>query len=438
MQDELLKQAAHAVQMALDEGADDAVAGASWGRSLEFQWRGGRLEKVQEDTSRGLGVSLYVDGRFSSHSTNDMNADRLREFVREAVALTRLLEPDPYRLITPPELYAGRRDVDLDQVDRSLVDLDRPTRVQWCGTLADAASAHDDVISSTSGVMDSHSFSARVSSNGFEGATERTSVWYGCETTVREGEHKRPEAYRWVGGSHLEGLPSPADTGAEALRRVLARRGAAKVPSCRTNMIVSREAAPGLLGRIFGAMSAGSIQQKRSFLADKLKKPIASSVLTMRDRPFRRGSLASRLWDGEGIATKERDIVVDGVLDMFFVDTYYGRKLGWETTTSGTSNVVFDHGDQDFDGIVAGCDDGIYVSSWLGGNANMTTGDFSFGVRGHAVRNGALAEPISEMNVTGNYADLLHKLAVVGNDPLPWSTFRTPTLVFEDIQFSGA
>ncbi len=438
MQADLLKQAADAVAVALEAGADDAVSAVSWGRSLEFQFRDGRLEKVQENMSRGLGVSLYVDGRFSSHSTNDMDPTRLRGFLDEAVALTRLLEPDPYRLITPPELYEGRADVDLQQVDRGLVDLDRETRVDWCRTLADAASDHEEVISSTSGVMDSHSVSARVASNGFEAAVERTSVWYGCETTIREGEHKRPEAYRWVGGSHLEGLPSPAETGAEALRRVLARRGAAKIPSCRTTMIVDREAAPSLLGRIFGAMGAGSIQQKRSFLADKLHGSVASSALTMRDDPFRPRSLASCLFDGEGIATRKRDIIVGGDLQMFFVDTYYGRKLGWEPTTSGTSNVVFDHGDQDLAGLVAGCQDGIYVTSWLGGNANMTTGDFSFGLRGHAVRGGALAEPISEMNVTGNYSDLLQKLAVVGNDPLPWSTFRSPTLLFEDIQFSGS
>ena len=438
MQAELLAQAAHAVQMAQDAGADEAVAAASWGRSLEYQWRDDRLEKVQEDTSRGVGVSLYVDGRFSSHSTNDLDPVRLRSFVKEAVALTRLLEPDPYRLITPAELYEGRASLDLDQVNRSLVALDRPTRVDWCRTLADVASAHEDVVSSTSGVMDSHSTSARVASNGFEGTVERTSVWYGCDTTIREGEHKRPEAQRWVGGCHLDGLPSPAETGAEALRRVLARRGAHKVPSCRTTMIVDREAAPSLLGRIFGAMSASAIQQKRSFLADKLHQPITSSVLTMRDEPLRPRSLASRLFDGEGIATRPRDIVVGGVLEMFFVDTYYGRKLGWSPTTAGTSNVIFEHGEQDLAGLVAGCAEGIYVTSWLGGNANMTTGDFSFGLRGHAVRGGALAEPISEMNVTGNYTDLLQKLAVVGNDPLPWSTFRSPTLVFEDIQFSGA
>ena len=122
---------------------------------------------------------------------------------------------------------------------------------------------------------------------------------------------------------------------------------------------------------------------------------------------------------------------------MFFVDTYYGRKLGWEPTTGSATNVLFDYGDYDLDGVLNAVGEGIYVNSWLGGNADMTTGDYSFGVRGHVIRDGVLAEPISEMNVTGNYADLLQRLTMLGNDPVPWASFRCPTLVFEDIHFSG-
>jgi PmbA protein len=184
-------------------------------------------------------------------------------------------------------------------------------------------------------------------------------------------------------------------------------------------------------------MGAGAIQQKRSFLADSLGKPIASPLLTMTDNPFRKRALGSKLWDGEGIATKKRTLIKDGVLEMFFIDTYYGRKLGWEPTTGSTSNVMFGHGDKDLTGILSDVGDGVYVNSWLGGNADMTTGDYSFGVRGHVIRDGALAEPVSEMNVTGNYADLLQRLSMVGNDPVPWASFRAPTLVFDGIQFAG-
>ena len=161
---------------------------------------------------------------------------------------------------------------------------------------------------------------------------------------------------------------------------MLSRRGAQKIPSVQTNMVVDAEAASSLLRRVLGAMTAGSIQQKRSFLAGKLGERIASPLLTMRDDPFRKRALGSRLWDGEGIATKERALITQGVLDMFFVDTYYGRKLGWEPTTGSATNVLFDYGDYDLDGVLNAVGEGIYVNSWLGGNADMTTGDYSFGV----------------------------------------------------------
>jgi len=119
------------------------------------------------------------------------------------------------------------------------------------------------------------------------------------------------------------------------------------------------------------------------------------------------------------------------------VDTYYGGKLDWKPTTGSPSNLVFRHGPKDLEGILADLNDAILVTSWLGGNANLTSGDFSFGVRGHRIRDGKRAEPVSEMNVTGNYLDLLQRLAIVGNDPVPFYACRTPTLVFEGVQFSG-
>ena len=113
------------------------------------------------------------------------------------------------------------------------------------------------------------------------------------------------------------------------------------------------------------------------------------------------------------------------------IRTAHARLVPW-------ANVIFDHGPRDKAGILADVQDGIYVTSWLGGNSNMTTGDFSFGLRGHRIVAGELAGPVSEMNVTGNYGDVLTRIVEVGNDPVPWSSFRTPTLVFEDVQFSGS
>ncbi len=438
MRDELLSQAARAVEIGRETGAEEVVAVIGWGRSLEFQWREGKLEKVQEDIGKSLGVELYVDGRYSAHSTNDLDPTRLKEFLAEAVALTRCLEPDPFRKIPDASLYADRADAELDLVDASLVNLTREDRVAWCRTLDDRARAHDEVVSATAGVMDGHTISARVSSNGFRGAHERTGLYYGAEVTARDGETKRPEAARYVGACHRADIPTPDVVGKEALERVLLRRGARKAGSVRTTMVVSRECAGSILGRVFGALSAGAIQQKRSFLAELLGEEIASPIRTMTDDPLLKRGSSSRLYDGEGISTRQRPILAKGRLETFFIDTYYGRKLGFDPTTGSRSNVLFAHGDKGLDEIVKDVGEGIYVTSIIGGNANMTSGDYSFGIQGHVIRAGEVAEPVAEMNITGNYMTLLKQLVMVGNDPEPWASFRAPTLVFEDTQFSGA
>ncbi len=436
MRDELLKQAERAVEQALAAGADDAVAGVSWNRGFEHEWRAGQLEKVRESTSHGLGISLYVDGRFSTHSTNDLDPGRLDSFMHEAVALTRHLEPDPHRLITPPELYEGRSDLDLELTDPALESLSRERRVEWCREMEASACADDRVVSMTASVSDGHAISARVSSNGFTGTSEGTSVWLMGEISARDGE-KRPEAYHYAGGIHLDAIPTPAELGSELLDRVRARIGAVKVPSLRSRLVLHPQAGSSFIGRLLGALSGGAVQQKRSFLADKLGQSIGSPLLTWTDDPLKPRALGSRHYDGEGIATRSRKIIDKGVLTSFYIDTYYGRKLGWEPTTGSSSNVLWDHGPRDLEALIADTQDGVLLTGWLGGNANMTTGDFSFGFQGHRITAGARAESLTEMNVSGNYAELLQHLVEVGNDPLPWASFATPTLVFDDVQFSG-
>ncbi len=434
----LLAEAWRGLDLAKAAGAEDAACTVTRRRGTEFEWRDERLEKVQEDRSRALSISLYVDGRYSTHVTHDLDPERLRAFVAEAVALTRQLEADPHRRIPDPALYADRPPAELDLVDPSLAELDRDTRAGWCRALADAARGDPSVISATASVADAHEALARATTNGFEGTEESTAVFYGAVVTIRDGETKRPEAHRYVGGTHLEGLPAPEAVGREALDRALAHRGARKVDSRKTTMVVHPEAGPALVGRLVGALTAGAVQQRRSFLAERRGARIASPVLCMTDDPLVPRGLGSRTFDGEGISAKRLPLVEDGVLTAFLVDTYYGRKLGWNPTTGSPSNLVFRLGDADLETLLARVDDGILVTSWLGGNANLTTGDFSFGVRGHRVRGGARTEPISEMNVTGTYVELLDRLVRVGNDPIPWSTCRTPTLVFDGIQFSGS
>ncbi len=438
MAEALLDQAAQAVELAKAAGAADAWASTYRRREVEFTGRDGELEKVQENTARAVSVELYVDGRYSTHSTTSLRAGRLESFITEAVALTRALEPDEHRQLPDPALYEGRAEVDLEIVDGSVGSISREQRRVWLEELDTGARDDERVVSATGYVSDGHGEGASASSNGFSGTWKNTAIWAGASTTVRDEGDKRPAGGYWVGTRHVKGQPGMRSIGAEALRRALRQLGAAKGPTRQTTMIVDPQQGGRLIRSLVGPASARSIHQGRSFWAGKVGETLFSELLTITDEPLLPRGLASRLFDGEGIASKPMQLVEAGTIRNLYVDTYYGRKTGMAPTTGQRSNVVVaSGGDKGLTELLADAGEGIYVTDWLGGNSDGTTGDYSLGVQGHEVVDGQLGPFIGEMNITGNLADLFASLVAVGDDPWPHRSTLTPTMVFEGVQFSG-
>ncbi len=436
---DLIEEVLAAIEAAKKHGASDAWASIGRSREVEFTLRDGELEKVQENTSQSLSVTLYVDGRYASHRTTSLAADRVDSFIGEAVALTRALEPDPDRLLTDPALYEGRTQESLDLVDSAIGDFDREWRMTRLQAMDEAARADDKVISASSYVSNTFGRSAAASTNGFRGENQGTQTWLGSSVTVREGGDRKPEGDLYVGSRYAGDLLDPAAVAREALKRALDRIGSVKGPTRRTTMIVDPQAGWRPIYSLIGPATARSIHQGRSFWKGKLGTSIAPEILTIVDDPLIKRGLASRPYDGDGIAAKPLPLVEGGVATNLYVDPYYGRKTGMAPTTGGRSNILVSNGvDKGLAEILKEVGEGIYVTSWLGGNSDGTTGDFSFGLRGHLVENGEIGAPVGEMNVTGNLLELLGSLVMIGDDPWPYRSLRTPTMVFEGVQFSGA
>jgi PmbA protein len=437
MSAELESQAIQGVELAKKAGADEAWVSAAKSRDVEFEYRDGALEKVKDTTSRSLSVRLFANGRYSSHSTTDLKADRLQGFIADAVAITRALEPDEYRKITPAELFANRPSDDLDLVDSTVATLDRDQRVEWCRALDETSHEHERVISATAGVYDGTSISAAASSNGFVGSQEQTYCWFGSSVTLRDKGEKRAEDGFYAGGAHVADLPDAASVGKTALQRTLSRLDSEKGPTMKGTMLVDSRAAASLVGRLLRPANAGSVQQERSFWAPLIGKKAFSDKLTIVDDPLVLRGLASRHFDDEGISAKRIPLVENGVIRNIYVDTYYGLKGGMTPTTGSPSNRRIETGDKSLAELIADVGDGVYVTSWLGGNADSTTGDFSLGLRGHMIENGVIGRPVGEMNVTGNLRDLFGQLEMLGNDVYPYSSTLSPSLVFGGVDFSG-
>ena len=420
-------------------GASDTSLGINHSRSVSVDYRDGKVETLKESTQQSLWIEVFAGGRYSNHSTNDLRKESLEKFLTNAVDLTGFLEKDEYRKLADPELFKGQPEVDLDLNDSGQADITAEERQNRAKELGAYLEGKDDrIISVASGFYDNHSESYQLTSNGFEGHKESTSFTHGASVSLQGKGDKKPEGWRYYRARHLNDLVGAEQTANEALARTQDRIGAEKIASETMPLLLENSNAAGLFWRLMGPLSAASIQQKSSFLADRKDQKVGSDLLNIMDEPTIVRGLGSRYYDGDGLAAKPMPIFTKGVLNNYYTDVYYGNKLGWKPNAGGASNLIVKPGKRSGAEIESSLDRAILVTDWLGGNANGTTGDFSLGVAGWLIENGKRVKSITEMNISGNYNDLLMNLIEVGNDPWLHSSFRTPTMVFDKVNFSGS
>ena len=438
--DELLKVARECVKVATKAGAKEVAASASQGREVGVQWRDGKLEKIHEATTRGVSVELYVDGRYGAVRTGDLRPQALEDFIKEAVVMTRSIAKDPFRSLPDPKLYEGQPKVDLELADSKYAEMTPERRKELVKEIEDAARTvpgAKSILSVTSGFGDERGVTWRVQSNGFEGSVTSTVFSASADVSVKDSDGRKPEDWSASVARFFNDMPPVAEEGKKAALKALEQRGSTKYKSGVMTMAVDNRTAGRLVMALLGPLGGQALQQKRSFLENKLGTRIGSEIFTVVDDPLIKRGMGSQLFDGEGIASKVRPVFEKGILKTYFIDTYYAKKLKVAPTTGGISNLLLPVGQLSQEKLLAQMKDGILVTAFLGGNSNTTTGDYSFGVQGFRVEKGQKAGPVSEMNISGNLSELFTKLVAFGDDPYPYSRVRVPTLLFEGIQFAG-
>ncbi len=438
---ELLDLAADVVAQSLALGADEASVTVSEGTHTSIVRRAGKVEQATQATTRGLVVSLLDDDRYSSHSTSDLRPDALSAFLRRAVEATRYLEPDPDRR-QPDRALCGRgvSEEVLDQNDPAFGDRTAEERATQALAMEEALDAvsPEGRISAATYVADGASRSARVMSNGF--ADEHGGGWFqlGGELTLSDRDGRRPEASSYYATRYLAELPPIARIADEVVERAKERLGSAAIASGTYPMVLENRAVGRILGAFGGPLAGSALHEGRSCLQGKLGATLGSTLLTVLDDPTVPRGLGSRPWDGDGLIATPRAVFREGVLESYYIGVYYGRKLGMPPTSGSRSNWIVPASDTPLSDRLKALPQAILVNGFLGGNSNAVTGDFSFGIRGVLLEHGVPTRSLSEMNVSGNLLTLFHRLVAVGDDPWPYSSLISPSLLFEDVQFSGA
>ncbi|MDD4515603.1 TldD/PmbA family protein [Massilibacteroides sp.] len=431
------KLAQWAMDFALKNGCQASRVSLYNGSSSSLEVRNMKIDKLQQASESSLVIHLFVDGRYGSFSTNRIDKKELESFIKNGIDSTRYLAEDKARTLPDASLYYKGGQPDLELYDPKAENVNPDDKVSLAMNTCEEVMGKDDrIISAESSYGDDTSFRYMVASNGFEGESSSSSFSLVASVSIKGEGDARPSSY-WYDSTLFYDSLIKKGIGVKALERVIRKLGQKKVASGKYTMIVDNMNSSRLLSPLINAIYGSAIQQKNSFLIDKLDQKIVSDKLVITDTPHLKKSPGARYFDGEGVATKELSVFDAGFLKTYYIDTYSANKMEVQPTISGPSILSLNMGNKDTDALVAATSKGILITGFNGGNSNSTTGDFSYGVEGFLIENGKLTQPISEMNITGNMLTLWSNLLEVGNDPRPSSSWKVPSLAFEEVDFSG-
>jgi PmbA protein len=418
-------------------GASAAEAAVRFSSALSTTVRLGDVETLEHHRNRSLAVTVYFGRRRGSASTSDWSPDALRSTVEAACAIARHTAEDPCAGLADPDRLA--RDVpDLDLFHPWGIDTeDAITLARSC----EAAALEQDprVRNSEGGSVASQSGRTFYgNSHGFRGGYSSTRHSISC-SVLSQDDHGMQRDYWYTLARDANELEDATEVGRRAARRALRRLGARRLDTRQAPVLFAPELARGLIGHFIGAIRGGAIYRKASFLLDHLGKSIFPPGFEIREQPHLPKALGSAPFDGEGVATTDRDLIRDGVLQGYVLDSYAARRLGMQTTgnAGGVHNVTVAPGSLDFEAMLRRMDTGLLVTELMGHGVNLVTGDYSRGAAGFWVEGGKVLFPVEEITIAGNLRDMFASLTAVGNDTDTRGNIRCGSLLIEAMTLAG-
>lgn len=419
-------------------GATAAEVDVSEGFGQSVTVRRGEVETIEYNRDKGIGVTVYVGQRRGYASSSDFSLDAMRATVDAALSIARFTAEDDAAGLPDKSLLATEfRDLDLFHpwelpVERA-IDLARRCE--------DAAFGVSPDIRNSEGASVSAQQSQFVSANslGFMAGYASTRQYISCSVIAGEGDGMQREDW-YASRRDAHDLPAPEAIGDYAARRALARLGARRVRTTRVPVLFDAPLAIGLLGHFVQATSGGALYRKSSFLLDSLGKQIFPKHIRISERPHLPGAMGSGMFDDDGVATRDREVVQDGVLNGYFLSTYSARKLGMETTgnAGGSHNLILQSGRKSLEELIRGIKRGLLVTELLGHGVNYVTGDYSRGAAGYWIENGEIAYPVQEITIAGNLRDMFMGIQEVGADALVRGSKQSGSILIDRMRIAGA
>ncbi len=426
-----------ALALARGGGATAAEAAVGVSTGLSVTVRLGEVETLEYQRDRSLGVTVYAGQRKGSASTANLDPAAVEETVRKALSIASFTAADDYAGLPDAELMAGRLpDLDLSHP----WELEASQAVELARRCEAAALAHDARIRNSEGASVATHRKLRVfgNSHGFVGGYPSTSHSVSCVVLGQDrGDMQRD--YWYTAARDWRTLEDAESVGRRAAEKAVRRLGAEKMATRKAPVLFAPELARGLIGHFTGAIGGGAQYRRSSFLLDAKGEQVFPEWISLAERPHLRGALGSAPFDGEGVATRDRELVVAGRLQGYLLDAYSARKLGLVTTgnAGGVHNLVV-HGEMlDPKTLMRRLGTGLLVTEMMGQGVNPVTGDYSRGAAGFWIENGEIARPVHEITVAGNLRSMLLGIVALGDDVDRRGAIHCGSLLIDEMTIAG-
>ncbi|MCF6323010.1 MAG: metalloprotease PmbA [Gammaproteobacteria bacterium] len=437
-QSSLESVAAQVLELAKAQGATAAEAALSEESGLSVNVRLGDVETIEFNKDKGLGITVYFGQRKGTASTADFSSGALEDAVRAACSIATFTAEDPYAGLAD----AARMATEIPDLDLYYPwDVSPETAIELSTECEDAARGYDERISNSEGASLSSHEGTRVyaNSHGFMGGYSTSRHSMSCSVIV-EDDNGMQRDYWYSVARDRHDLEAAVAIGEKTAARTLQRLGGRRIDTCKVPVLFSADVAGSLVSHLISGIRGGSLYRKSSFLLDKLDEQIFPEFVHIHERPHMKKVLGSAPYDSEGVATSARDLVRDGVLQGYVLDSYSARKLKMESTgnSGGVHNVLIEPGELDQAALLREMGTGLLVTELLGMGVNIVTGDYSRGAAGFWVENGVIAYPVDEITIASNLGEMFMQLQAIGSDIDHRGNIKCGSLLIDAMTIAGS
>ena len=432
------------------QGADACDAFVALTSDFSTEVRLGRIEKLEQSISKGLGMRVFKGGAMAMTYTTDFADKSVKSLASQALDIVKVSNPDEFNGLAPRESL-GVYDGKLMLFDESIASIPTDKKIDMAREAEEFGMKADKRVtnSNTAGWSDGTNQVTLATSDGFIGQYRTTNAGLYVGLIAEEGGVKQTDSW-YSFQRYAKRLLTPKEVGLEAAKRVTSKLGARKVKSQTVPLVVDPTMAQRLIGQFFGAASGRAVYRKSSFLVGKLGETIASPLVSLIDDATLPDGPGCRPFDAEGVRSSRVPFIEKGVLKSYLCDSYSSRRLKMPLTGTtnrgyqggpniGASNLFLMAGDKDPKDIIKGVKSGLYLRTMSAQGFNPVTGDFSHGATGHWIENGEIAYPVQEITIAGNVITAFRNITAVGNDlKFRAGGVASPTLLISEITVGGA